>query len=266
MYGEFPVPTRTELRSENAGSNTINGGEGTDTIYGDGDGGEGAPDSIIGGNGNDVIYGDGTAGDAGAADTIYGGADDDLIYGEPDGAEGAIDRLYGDEGQDTLYSGGGNDFVFGGDGDDILLGGDGGEGAADSMDGGTGRDILVGDTGGFDSNGNLFGGGADTLRGGADDDIIISSMILVTAYDILVPIHSEWRSTERNYETRVDNVLGFGFGPRNNGDSFLLPGDNIRDDEFTDRVFGEGGLDLFFADVPTEDLIGDLAGEQVIEL
>lgn len=71
--------------------------------------------------GNDTVQG--LAGD----DTLYGGDGDDLIYGDyqTEASFDGNDVLYGEEGNDRLIGGGGNDILNGGAGDDIINGGSG---------------------------------------------------------------------------------------------------------------------------------------------
>lgn len=109
------------------GNDTIDGGEGDDTIFGEGGndsliGGIGQ-DSIDGGTGNDTISGgegDDTIDGGDGRDRIAGGEGDDSISGGAD-----VDYIYGGEGNDTLSGGTGNDIIYGGTGEDSILGGDG---------------------------------------------------------------------------------------------------------------------------------------------
>lgn len=139
-------------------SDSLMGGDGIDTIYGQGGddtiAGDEQSDSLYGGLGNDTIDG-GTGNDyiegGDGLDTIYGGLGDDTAYGGD-----ANDSLFGFDGADTLFGGAGDDYV------------DGDEGA-DSLSGDAGADTLVGDGG----NDSIFGGtGADSIYAGADDDTV----------------------------------------------------------------------------------------------
>ena len=138
---------------------------------------EGGPgnDMLIGGTGNDELHG-GTG-----ADVLDGGEDDDHLHGGP--------------GEDYLHGGGGADWLVGGSGADWLEGGAG----SDALEGGYGNDILVGDTlaplffepvyhepdasdkDGHDTDYDQsepspaffpVPGSADTLSGGAGDDLL----------------------------------------------------------------------------------------------
>jgi Ca2+-binding RTX toxin-like protein len=148
-----------------AGNDTVQGGGGTNYIYG-----ERGSDTITGGAGVDVITGD-TGNDVingGAGnDIIDGGIGDDTIHGDggDDQLAGGVgaDTLNGDDGQDQLRGDAGIDAIYGGDGNDVLDGGAGN----DNLHGGADKDGLFGAAG----NDSLFGDdGADHLDGGAGDD------------------------------------------------------------------------------------------------
>lgn len=266
MFGEHPVPDDASLPNELAGSDTIFGGLGNDTIHGDGDGGEGAADSLDGGDGDDSIYGDGAEGSKVGNDTINGGNGNDILYGDMDGAEGAPDLIFGGAGDDLIHTGAGDDIAAGDDGHDILLGGDGAEGAADSLVGGEGRDILIGDGGILNPKKDF--GGADSLVGGIGEDILLSGWYEPIDNAALLAIRLEWIS-ERTYSERVANIRGTGVGPRLNGDYFLEVGTTVLVEEtpnsvtsIVDQVLGGADLDWFLHG--TEDvLLDNLLGEEL---
>lgn len=106
-------------------------------------------DSIEGGAGNDTING------GAEADTIKGGDGDDSLNG---GTGTFSDVLEGGLGNDTLIGGNGNDSLDGGAGNDSLSGGN----DVDTIKGGDGNDTLDGGAGSF----------ADTLDGGNGDDLL----------------------------------------------------------------------------------------------
>ncbi len=96
-------------------SDALYGGEGDDTIAGDGEGiaaEHQGNDYLDGGAGNDALGG------GEGADTLDGGGGDDILVGEA-----GNDRLIGGEGSDQLSGGEGNDYLAGGAGTDILDGG-----------------------------------------------------------------------------------------------------------------------------------------------
>ena len=158
---------------DNGGDDTIAGGAGNDTVYG-----EGGNDIIEGNEDSDTIYGQGgndrivggsfTAGIADGTDYIRGGTGNDLIGGDNasidlaaqtvtffnDGMGGA-DFIFGEDGSVTLMagrvssaasdpaSGTGDDTIAGGVGDDVIFGGAG----SDRINGNAGSDRLWGDNG-----------------------------------------------------------------------------------------------------------------------
>lgn len=163
----------------------INGGDGHDTLIGNGGNdtlnGDAGNDAIDGGAGNDVVNGgDGLA-------TILGGDGDDSLVGSVlndvlDGGAGN-DTLVGLNGDDVLNGMDGNDSLVGGADNDSLLGGAGN----DTLDGGTDNDTLNGQDGddrligfhGHDSitaaagNDTVLGGdGNDTITGDSGNDLI----------------------------------------------------------------------------------------------
>lgn len=115
--------------------------------------------------GNDTLYG--SAGD----DVLRGGGGADFLDGESDD-----DMLFGNLGSDELFGGAGDDELFGGAQDDTLSGGAGmdlleGEDGDDSLDGAfdiTGRTAQP-----IDTNTVAIDQGADILRGGPGEDLMI---------------------------------------------------------------------------------------------
>ena len=83
--------------------------------------------TLNGGNGDDLIYG------GSGADDINGNADNDQLYGL-----GGDDIIRGEGGTDLLVGGAGNDTLAGGDDADVLYGNVGN----DTLNGGNGDDIL----------------------------------------------------------------------------------------------------------------------------
>ncbi|MBE1291273.1 MAG: hypothetical protein GJ677_02165 [Rhodobacteraceae bacterium] len=150
-----------------SGNDSIDGGRGHDTIYGD-DGN----DTIDAGVGDDYVASDGgnDVVDLGAgADMAYGGTGDDSIIGG-DGN----DTLYGEAGSDTLDGGAGNDWIAASEGQDVVLGGEGkdilyaGDGD-DTVGGGSGQDTIYAEAGADSVEG---GGGGDFISAGVGNDTI----------------------------------------------------------------------------------------------
>lgn len=211
-------------------SNTLEGKDGNDKIYGssfysteDVDN-----DSIYGGNGNDELYGfsgndylnggdgqDTLNGDDGD-DYLDGQKGDDKLFGNYGndtllGYDGN-DILNGDSGQDYLYGENGNDTLDGGSNDDHLYGGDGNDKLIeedgwgnDIFDGGNGNDILIGGEG----KDTLIGGeGKDILTGGYSDDTLTGG----TGADTFVFEYlKEYTYFPGNYWEGVDKITDFNY-------------------------------------------------------
>jgi serralysin len=185
--------------------NTLDGGDGNDTIVGGDD-----PDLILGDNGLDSLSGG--AGDdrlngGSGADTMYGGAGNDVYYVDnagdvvseqttPGTDDGGTDLVYAtvsytlpDFVENLWLQGAGNingigntlnNVIHGNNSDNVLSGLDGndsllGGGGNDSLDGGTGNDYLDSGTGndtivGGAGNDTLIAAGVATMHGGAGDD------------------------------------------------------------------------------------------------
>ena len=154
-----------------AGGNTITGGSGGNTIYG----GAGGGDTITAGSGGDTIYagaaggnlinggngGDTIVGAAAGGDTINAGSGDNTITGQ-----GTVSNtIRAGDGNNTVYAGDGNNTVYAGNGGDTITLGNGNN----QVFGGAGNDaITVGD-------GNDWvqeQGGNNTINGGNGDDWI----------------------------------------------------------------------------------------------
>ncbi len=142
VYGDVAALTAAIA----AGNDNVYGGDGSDTIFGDGESmvtAQGGKDYLWGGNGDDVIYGDAkslAAGSAGGKDVLYGDDGNDTLYGDgatSDASAGGDDKLYGGKGNDVLHGGGGNDlFVFEGKGfgNDVIADFSRAEGNRDKID------------------------------------------------------------------------------------------------------------------------------------
>ena len=152
-------------------------------------------------------------------DELRGGYRDNYL----DGGDGD-DQLFSESGKDILRGGAGNDLLVGGSGDDILYGDDG-------------NDILVGDH------------GVDILRGGAGDDLLIGgySVYLFRNNNVAdrTAILAAWFSSE-SYAAKVNRLLNTGVAG-SNGSTIRLTSPAVSDDLTIDTLFGDSGLDWFFA-------------------
>ncbi|MGF1581094.1 MAG: calcium-binding protein [Gemmataceae bacterium] len=147
--------------------------------------------------------------------------------------------IEGDKGRDTLIGGGGQDTLLGGEdkdklkgrrGDDVLSGGDGN----DTLDGGSGDDVLIG------------GDGKDGLRGRSGDDLLLAAMWSDESnIAALNAVHAEWTRDDATYEQKRDHLTGANPGGLNS--PFVLDSTTITEDEDQDTLSGNGGRDLFFA-------------------
>ncbi|MCQ0988718.1 beta strand repeat-containing protein [Jiella marina] len=129
------------------GDDTVDGGEGNDTVSYEGSG----PDLVIDlaagtstGRGTDTLISIENATGGGGADTIFGDDGANVLIGN-----NGADTLDGRGGDDTLDGGNGNDTITLGDGNDTATGGDGNDtfilqdlGFTSSINGGNGADTL----------------------------------------------------------------------------------------------------------------------------
>ncbi len=185
------------------------------------------------------------------SNTLYGGAENDTLIG---GAKFAA-TVNGPEGQQ------GNNVLVGGAGDDTIYGnainGAEGKGGNNLLLGGAGNDTIYGNwnDGGEGGGRNIIVGGADidtlydyTVADGAEGkgSILIAGDTSLSVGE-LNTVMSEWKST-RSYTDRVDNLLGVGSGPRNNGNIFLQAGSTVVNDAAVDQLWGStgGGFNWFW--------------------
>ncbi len=254
------------------GNDTINGGNGDDTIAGDDDWWDGygdGNDTIDGGNGEDDLWGEG--GD----DTIEGGNDDDTIYG----AEGddtitdsgtAADSLVSESTDDTIYGDGndphgwGEDTINAGEGDDLAFGDSGGckltRGVCDETDGeddvinmGSGDDVAFGNGGDDKIHGNdgddelrgeedrdrLFGdAGEDDLYGGEDNDFLNGGVGDDDDLDGGNNVDT------LSFASEVDGGVNVNVAQDNattaDGDENVIDVENVIGSKFKDKITGDG--------------------------
>ncbi len=253
------------------GDDFINGGDGTDVVYGDNLDPAfpptfsllGGNDMLQGGDGDDTIFGQA------GHDDLRGGRDDDTLHGsvgndELRGGEGA-DTLLGDVGFDLVFGDQGNDSLDGGADDDILLGGDGndeliGQAGDDFANGEEGADLVVGGSGddqlfGSDGDDAIIGGnqslvadaGADTIDGGTGNDLILGDSGTTVPLNVGslaggADIIQGGPDNDTIYAMAGNDFVGGGSG----SDTILLgTGNDIAGgDDGNDIVDGQSGNDL----------------------
>ncbi len=214
--------------------------DGDDTLAGGA-----ASDKVFGGQGDDSIRGDGAL-DAAGMLVASTGAGDDYVEGN-----GGSDSIWGDLGQDDLI--GGSSALYGleaaerADGSDVIFGGTGDaaarDDAGDTSNGGhaTDADMILGD------NGNIFRIGTAGPSGFA---------LAEFAYDQSSPF--EDRGDER-IVVRAAELLDYTPGGVENdalasGD--LGAGDELHGEAGDDTVYGMTGSDELFGEGQDDDLIG----------
>ena len=193
----------------------IEGGSGSDTIYGSNGG-----DSF---NGPSVIYGGSGAGTVDSADLILAGAGFEIIYGNQgndtivgvSNTVGVNDVVFGGEGNDQInYSASTNGVqAYGGRGNDVIYGST----ASDTLIAGQGADALIGNaTGAANTAGN-----GDTYdfstagNGGAAGGTFIDGTTTLTADTI------RSFTTGTSFTTGVDQLItGLGAGNSDNYQEF----------------------------------------------
>jgi hypothetical protein len=210
-------------------------------------------------------------------DLVVGGSTgDDVITIQPIDENGTLgvevnSALHGGfapTGRVVVFGQAGNDVIqvssaalpvvlFGGDGDDTL---DAGAVTGPTvLSGGAGNDILGGGSG---RNVLLGGAGADELHGGGDDDLLVGA---ASSHDAnlaaLLSIMAEWGRADADYATRVGHLDGSLAGGLN-GTSLLNP-QTVTDDDASDSLFGDDGVDWFFA-LASSDVVNDLEEGEIV--
>ncbi|NIQ03506.1 MAG: hypothetical protein GWM98_26665, partial [Nitrospinaceae bacterium] len=159
----------TDVSEATGGADTISGNAGDDVILG---GVNGSSDVLSGDDGDDILLGDnGQLIYDDAVDTDLGTLD--IVHSFVDG-RGGRDEMSGGAGRDILIGGMGGDLMYGDD--------DTGSNGTDDL-----TDFMLGDNGRFDLLNNLIAqiqttdiseatGGADTMIGNADDDVMVGGV------------------------------------------------------------------------------------------
>ena len=229
---------------------TLNGGGGSDKLFGRFDAGTiftvSAAGTVTSNRGTfsnfetyDIQVGEGSTVTAGDGNDSIGGS----LFGTGtassifDGGLGD-DTLRGSVGDDTLIGSAGNDFIFGGlfpppaGGNDHLYGGDGN----DTLNGGSGNDFLDGGAGDDMLNGR---GGNDTLDGGLGINTASyefgNQAVTVT---LLNPgVQQDTEGAGLDTLTNIQNLIGSSGSDRLTGDG----GDNIIRGGANDFIFDNDG-------------------------
>jgi Ca2+-binding RTX toxin-like protein len=254
---------------------TINGTNGSDTLYGTGTG-----DTINGLNGNDSLKG------FGGADRLDGGAGiDTVFYGDSTAGVGinlatgrgvggsaqgdtliSIENVFGSNFNDTITGTSGANQLHGGEGNDVIKGG----GGDDFLDGGNGNDILV--SGIFDQSvvdggagDDTFkgAGAADTLIGGAGNDTVDFSHMSFVTISLGDPL-PYWAGLETPHAQfiSIENLTGA------SGQDVLVGngGSNVlRGQAGQDNLIGGGGADIMYGGTDSDHYYVDNAGDIVRE-
>jgi Ca2+-binding RTX toxin-like protein len=220
--GDDVFLNETNIESEaygGLGSDTLVGGSGRDTFYGDFNP---SLSASLPGYGNDNLYG------RGGDDTLEGGPGNDHILG----AEGN-DTLKGDDGEDELYGGDAVDTILGGYGNDLVSGGQGN----DNIDGGAGHDHLWGGPG----HDTIFGrDGHDWLFGDSGDDTLIGGYGWDELYGDRGPIPNGGKRPV-DYDSLPAGTDG---------------NDKLHGGAWADNLYGGGGNDVMFGGAGFDELFG----------
>lgn len=164
-----------------------------------------------------------------------GNGNDDITV---DSSVTIMTELNGGAGHDRLDGSGGYNILVGGNGSDTLLGGP----LVNLMIGGNGADVIIG--------------------GSAADLIVAGSTSHGSNATALRAIFAEWTSS-RDYNTRINNLLGVGSGTRSNA-NYFFSADKMFDDGEVDRITNAAGRDWLFAHLgmTATDVVTDLAGDE----
>ncbi len=203
------------------------GGEGNDIIDLSGITNSSLTYEIEGGAGNDQII---LAASAGAALIRGGTGDDEIVSGA------GADIIYGEAGNDDIDAGGGNDLVFGDDGkigeDGLTLKSSTFGGGNDTIAGGAGDDLILG------------GGGNDAISGGGGNDIVIGDGALLT----LAAPNSYLNVT--TFENTSSSTGGIDVITGDDGNDIIYAGGG------NDQVDGGAGNDTIWAEAGFDDVLG----------
>ena len=259
----------TDTTEATGGADTISGNAGDDIILG---GVNGSSDVLSGNAGDDILLGDN-------GELIYdGAADPDLAT-----LDSIVSFLDGRGGSDTVSGNAGSDVIIGGSGGDTLHGDDttGSSGASDL------NDFIFGDNAEIVLTGNIIAelrtsdetestGGADTITGNADNDVILGGVnnggVDVISgndgNDIVLGDNGEvlYNDAADPDLVTLDVIRTSPF--TSNGITVLGGGDDISGNAGSDILVGGTGSDLVNGDdaaasADTADLSDLIVGDQV---
>lgn len=227
------------------GSDTLDGGGGTDALYFN-------RDEMTSGVSVDLGAGTATGSWRGATfnhrisniEEIWGSAFADTLTGD-----GGANTLSGGDGADVLSGLGGNDALFGGSGDDVLYGSSGDDslygGAGDDvLNGGTGADVIDGGDGTdqasykFSSSGVAINLALGTAAGGAaaGDKLFSIEDLKGSQFNDTLTGDS---GANRIYALDGNDALSGG-----DGDDWLYGDDTLLGGAGDDRLYGGAGADV----------------------
>lgn len=221
--------------AEADGSDTINGGAGRDTIYGNQ-----ADDFLDGGDSDDLMFG------GRQDDWLEGGSGNDAMYGDSAVEDPGLLES-GDTASDTLYGAAGRDSLYGGFGNDVLIV-DNAEGA-EVYDGGSGADTLVsGFYASFVDLGLDVGAGIEVLD---MDGYALEGTVGANFFDIT------------GVQEFVEQSLILLYG---GNDTFLgsVVGEDVNGGDGDDSLVANDGNDTVYGGVGSDSLFGGLGNDLLI--
>ncbi|MBD1852706.1 calcium-binding protein [Leptolyngbya sp. FACHB-711] len=249
------------------GNDIIDGGEGNDWIHAGSDSGF-FSQAIYGGNGNDTMLGDGSEiMEGGAGDDLYyvNRADDTVIEELNQGVDvvrasisynlssgGYVEKLVlegnaangtGNSLDNELYGNAADNLLSGGDGNDVLRGGDG-------------NDVLRGDNGDDHLNG---GSGNNQLTGGSGNDVYYVENATTAIFEAVSGGYDGVRSTVSYTLTAEVEILALdGFSAINGTGNGL--DNSIHGNVANNSISGGGGND-YLAGLGGNDIITGGSGQ-----
>ena len=249
------------------GNDTVDGGEGVDTVRYDRPGLGAVNVNLDTGVATGTYFGvtftqsltsiEAIRGSRDGNDTITGNGADNIL-----GGMGGDDQIFGGTGNDSLYGWEGNDSLYGGAGDDLLEGNEG----FDLMDGGAGSDTYIVD--GLDTVTDTGTSGTDRAEiRNAGGDVLglngwsgIERVVGFTGNDVIL---GTGYATALTIEGGAGDDLIYG---TNNNDTLFggVGNDEIYGENGNDQLLGGDGVDTLFGGDGNDTLIGG-AGADVMD-